>query len=395
MIFQPLDDKGNCIGIYYDGDILFDSIPSDLSAAWKYSQFLKDNDNIQYAKLYCGGKAPEFFCPDHIRDEFDRSLKKLRAFYKSFKLGRISLNDHCFFDLVPKDFLLEYFDLMNQITEHVISTQEKPKNYDFLLSLTKVMTDISHRKLNINLTNGRSKIISKRGKSAFIKYKKYEPYCKYSIFGSKTGRLINIPGTFPLLTMEKDFRAIVEPTNDWFVELDYNGAELRTLLALCGEEQPEEDIHDWNAKNVFNNCSREEAKKKIFSWLYNPGSYDKRAESLYNRSKVKKEYWDGKVVRTRYNRVIPATEHFSVSYIIQSTFNDVLLRQLIKIDKFLENYKSHIAFCVHDSIIIDFTDDEKYLIPDIKKMFAENDLGTFKVNIKGGKNFGSLYKLRL
>ena len=128
MIFQPLDDKGNCIGIYYDGDILFDSIPSDLSAAWKYSQFLKDNDNIQYAKLYCGGKAPEFFCPDHIRDEFDRSLKKLRAFYKSFKLGRISLNDHCFFDLVPKDFLLEYFDLMNQITEHVINTQEKPKN---------------------------------------------------------------------------------------------------------------------------------------------------------------------------------------------------------------------------------------------------------------------------
>ena len=48
-------------------------------------------------------------------------------------------------------------------------------------------------------------------------YKKYQPYCKYSIFGTKTGRLINIPGSFPILTMDKDFRKIVEPTNDWFV----------------------------------------------------------------------------------------------------------------------------------------------------------------------------------
>ena len=395
MIFQPLDDKGSCVGIYYNGDILVDSIPNDLSAAWKYAQFLKDRDNIQYANLYCKGIAPELVCPDHLKDDFEKSLKRIRAFYKSFKLGKISLNDHCFYDLVPRNFLLEHFDLKNQVTEHVVNTLEKPENYDFLFNLTKVMTDMGHRKLNINLINGRSKIISKRGKAIFAKYKRYEPYCKYSIFGSKTGRLINLPGTFPLLTMEKEFRTIVEPTNDWFVELDYNGAELRTLLALCDEEQPDEDIHDWNAKNIFNNCTRDEAKKKIFAWLYNPGSYDKRAESLYDRSKVKNKYWDGNTVRTRYNRVIEATEHFSISYIIQSTFNDALLRQLIKIDNFLEDYKSHIAFCVHDSIIIDFTDDEKYLIPEIKNMFAKNDLGTFKVNIKGGKNFGALYKLRL
>jgi len=43
----------------------------------------------------------------------------------------------------------------------------------------------------------------------------------------------------------------------------------------------------------------------------------------------------------------------------------------------------------------DMTDDEKHLIPEIKEVFAENDLATFEVNVKGGKNFGALHKLRL
>ena len=41
------------------------------------------------------------------------------------------------------------------------------------------------------------------------------------------------------------------------------------------------------------------------------------------------------------------------------------------------------------------TDDEKHLIPEIKEAFAVNDLDTFEVSVKGGKNFGSLHKLRL
>ena len=68
---------------------------------------------------------------------------------------------------------------------------------------------------------------------------------------------------------------------------------------------------------------------------------------------------------------------------------------MIKIDKFLENYKSHIAFCVHDSIVLDMSDDEKYLIPEIKKMFSDTDLGNFKTSVKAGKNFGKLYNLKL
>ena len=37
-----------------------------------------------------------------------------------------------------------------------------------------------------------------------------------------------------------------------FSRIDYNGAEVRTLLDLCGEQQPEIDIHEWNAQNLLN-----------------------------------------------------------------------------------------------------------------------------------------------
>ena len=42
------------------------------------------------------------------------------------------LNENCFFELVPQQFLLEFCDIKNKITEHVLKNYEKPKNYDFL-----------------------------------------------------------------------------------------------------------------------------------------------------------------------------------------------------------------------------------------------------------------------
>ena len=107
----------------------------------------------------------------------------------------------------------------------------------------------------------------------FKKINNVSPYVDYNIFGTKTGRLSTKKGSFPILTMDKRYRSSVKPNNDWFVELDYNAAELRVLLALAGKEQPDEDIHDWNVKNVYRNLlTRDEAKTRIFAWLYNPSS---------------------------------------------------------------------------------------------------------------------------
>lgn len=394
MLFQSLDNKNKCVGIYHDGRLEFDELPDGLTATWDYSQYLKDKD-LEYAKLYCNGQTLSQACPDQLLEELTKSTKKLKAYLRSFELGKISLNDHCFYDLVPEQFLLEYCEVKNKITKHILETRERPKNYDFLADLTKVITDINYQKLNIDTSKLREKYYNTNCRKFIRSVNRLEPYCKYNIFGTKTGRLTNSPGSIPILTMPKDYRVVVNPVNDWLVEFDYNGAELRTVLSLSGEEQPIGDVHDWNAKNLYNSCDRDEAKARIFAWLYNSKSDCKEAERVYKRDQIRTKYWDGEYVRTPYDRVIKADKHHSMSYIIQSTFSDMLLRQMIKINRFLQNYKSHISFCVHDSIVLDMTDDEKDLIPQIKKMFSDTDLGNFQTSVKAGRNFGKLYNLKL
>ena len=85
----------------------------------------------------------------------------------------------------------------------------------------------------------------------FIKHNKNTfPYVVYDPFKSKTGRLVT-KNSFPILTMDKNYRKILKPNNDWFIEFDFNAAELRVLLGLLGKEQPQEDLHEWNKKNVY------------------------------------------------------------------------------------------------------------------------------------------------
>ena len=57
--------------------------------------------------------------------------------------------------------------------------------------------------------------------------------------------------------------------------------------------------------------------------------------------------------------------------------------------------KSKIAFCIHDSLILDFSDDDRESLPDIIKTFSDTDFGTFKVNVQAGKNFGEMKEMKL
>jgi len=393
VFFQLLDYKEQCFGVYSDGVISLDAMPEGKSVTWDYSPELAGQD-IQYMKLYCGKSLTEM-CPEKIRNQWDSAVRKMRAFVSSFYEAKINLDETCFYDLMPEQFLLEYFDLKNQITEHVYRTYDKPKNYDFLSSLQGVLASVKKQKVKINGKALRPYLGTLRARNFIKTLSKTEPCCKYNLFGTVTGRLSTFPGSFPILTMNKEYRAVLEPTNGCYLELDYNAAELRTFLSLAGHDQPDNDIHEWNVQQLYDNkVSREDAKQKIFSWLYS-NHLDIKAEKVYNKTSVKDKYWNGEEITTVFGRTIETDEHRALNYIIQSTTSDLVLRQMIKLHEFLQDKKSFIAFCIHDSVVIDLDSDEKEHIEELIDIFSDTRLGNFKAKASVGLNFGDMRELNV
>ena len=395
MLFQTFDDKERCIALYAKEKLFFKKPPSKLTKTWSYSEFLSDKD-VEYAQLYCAGKSLDQTCPDHLKKDWEKVSNKLKAFYRSALEAELDLNEHCFYDMVPQNFLIDYAEIKNKICAHVFSTHEKPHNYDHLSDLTKVLVEIKNKKLNVDATQ-LSKELHKFKVRRFVKkIKRIAPYIKYDSFRTKTGRLATYSNSFPILTMDKSYRKILKPKNDWFLEFDYNAAELRVMLGLLEKEQPKEDIHEWNLKNVYNGVgTREEAKKRIFAWLYNPESKDALSSKAYDRDGLLNKYWDGANVKTCFNREIEADAHHALNYIIQSTAADLFLRQMIEVWKLLKGRKSYITFCMHDSLVIDFSEEEQHLLNELKEKFENTIFGKFKVNSSAGKNYGEMKRLNV
>ena len=392
MLFQALDEKEKCVGIYSEGQIYKD-LPDEGKETWKYASFLKDLP-IEYANIYCEGKDLGEVCPPELKEDYDRIWSKLKAFYKSFAIAKVSLQDHCFFDLVPEGFLKEFCLMKDKITRHVLGTYPRPENYQNMVDITKLTTEIKYQKLNIDLSVLNNELADPRTKDFYRKIHRTEPYIKYNPFGTKTGRLTTQKHSFPILTMDKKFRKIIKPTNDWLVELDYNAAEVRVMLGLLGKEQPYIDLHDYNAYELFGGqVTRDEAKKKLFSWLYNPNAEDEVLSKLYDRAAVKEMFWDGNTVKTMFHRDIPSDEYHALNYIIQSTCSDLIMDRAIAISEMLEGKKTKIAFIIHDSIVLDYADEDGDFINMVYWEFMSTPFGRFKTNASGGRNFGEMKDL--
>lgn len=385
MFFQTLDSKLQCVGVYKDGTLFFgeDGTKSlqEGTKTWSYASYLEGVD-VEYASLICGGSL-DSVCPDNLRDDWQYVSKKFQAYLRSLITAKVSLDDNCFFDLVPERFLRDYCFVKDQICRHVFDNYEKPENYQQLLNTAILLQDIGSQKLNLNWSAVRNLMHKKQIRDEVSRLKRANPYCKYNLFGTKTGRLTTKAHYFPILTLRKELRTIVRPTNDFFASFDFNGAELRTLLALRGSEQPLEDIHEWNKVNVYQNIgTREEAKKRLFSWLYNPESVDALSENFYGRRQLVKEFWDGTSVKNPYGRQIEVDERRALNYLIQSTTNDMVLEQAFKLRNILRGKRTRIAFIIHDEVVLDVAQEDKNELSKLKKAFETTRFGKFPVNSK-------------
>jgi|TARA_A200000159_G_C7334509_1_gene344479 hypothetical protein len=399
VYFQALDDKTNCVGIYFDGRLIFDEsmFPATLSGmkTWKYSGSIRED--VEYAWFYADGKGLDEVCPEHLTKEFSSNQSKLLAFKKAFDIAKIDFREHCFFELVPHDYLRSFLDIKNKITQYVIENYEKPETYDHLIAVEKLLYKIRYNELNVSNKDCRNLFVGTNSRINAQKILKCPRYIDYNIYGTKTGRLTTQTNSFPILTMKKELRALLKPKNDWFISLDYNGAEVRTVLSLLEKAQPDYDVHEWNMENTLKHLSpkdRESAKTIFFAWLYNPNS-KKIERSIYDREAILDQYYDGNKVTTPFGRKIVVDKQKSLNYIIQSTTADLVNDRAVAIDKFLDDKESFVSHIVHDEIVIDMPDNERHLIPEIKDIFSNNKLDIFKTNLKAGKDYYNLGDLNL
>jgi hypothetical protein len=61
----------------------------------------------------------------------------------------------------------------------------------------------------------------------------------------------------------------------------------------------------------------------------------------------------------------------------------------------LDGKKSFIPFLIHDSLALDLKDDEKWIIPEIAKALSDTKYGNFPVNVKIGRDYGNMKKIKL
>ena len=390
MIFQLMDSKTDCAGVYLPNKFVYDRIPSGLTKTWSWSRHL-DGRDIDYAQLWVAGRSIDDVCPEHLSVRWTAAQNLLRSHFKSFMTADVKLDDVCFYDLVPEKHLQHYFDTKNEITAWVFENVEKPKNYSFLKETFGNLRNLAKHPVNVNMFG--LYVSSATDKKAQHLYNQFEGrpiYIDYDIFGTITGRLTTKKNTFPILNLKSELKNHVTPNNDVFLELDFNAAEVRTLLALQNIEQPEEDIHEWNIKNVFNKeMSREEAKQKLFAWLYNPESSAIDAK-VYDRQSILERYYVEEQVQTPFGRTINTTPSKALNYLLQSTSSDNTIDRFNKISRFLIGTKSHVAAVVHDSVVIDLHRDDRGLIPQLKQIFEDTKLGKFMVNVSLGKNLGDM-----
>ena len=392
MIFELIDSKKICDSCYVDGKVIPFVAAEELSHTWDYSPIMADK-KYELACLYAKTKNIEDACSHELRERYLLLRSKLRAYMKSFITAQVSMDENCFFDLVPVSFIHELFSTRAAMLKNVFDTHEKPDNYDFLYNLNKMLNEVAEKEVKIEMKNlpiiGEIKNASKMKKKV-----------KYNLFGTVTGRLSAEQDSFPILTMNKNLRCIVEPTNDFLLELDYNAFEPRVLLALNGKKQPSADLHEWNKDNVFIGTNRDGAKKKFLAWMYDergtttlPPQQDKKVKMFYDKNIVRGKYYDGGVVKNYYGREIKADNEHAINYILQSTASDIFLRQAIKINDLLKGKKTFIKFLIHDSVVLDVSSEDKQLIKDICNTFSTTDFGKFVITKKVGKNYGEMKQL--
>lgn len=231
-------------------------------------------------------------------------------------------------------------------------------------------------------------------------------------FETTTGRPTNNFNGVNFSALKKDNgeRECFEASNDFFVELDYEGYHPRIIAGLIGYEFGNESIHKQLAQMYFetDDITDELYKKsKEFTFQQMYGGINKKYlkhdyfrltqnfiddlwEKFNREGFIEKEYVETPIAKKRILK-----EHFPditpqklFNYYIQSIETENNIRTMNEIFGFLKSKKTKLVLYVYDSFLFDFSkEDGKETLIKLNEIIAN---GKFPLKIKTAKNYNEL-----
>ena len=225
----------------------------------------------------------------------------------------------------------------------------------------------------------------------------YSSYNLYNITSRPTNAFNSI--NFLAFNKENGSRAAFIPENDAFVEFDFDGYHLRLIANAMHTEIPQdESIHEYLGRYYFSKEELtpeeyQESKKITFRQMYN-GVEDeyKHIEFFEDVAITVEAMWT--TYKTNGFLELPNGRRITLenanpqklfNYYIQclETVNNV--KKLDKLKNYLQDKKSKVLLVVYDSILIDYSaEDRKGTLAHIKDILEAD---RFRVKAKKGHNY--------
>ena len=351
-------------------------------ATWEWSSQLELLENPpEILSLYVGAQEllRESVAYNTASSSFDAHLRAL----KEAQVG----TSICRYEFIPESVLVALAKARERAAIEIAGQLNRPMNYELMLKAEKITREIANQEVLLDI----SRITSAKQVELL---RKRNSHIRYDIRGTVTGRLTTKKDSIPILTMSRNDRGFIVPTNDLLIEFDFNAAELRVLLALSDLDQPTMDVHEWNKREIYgNSVSRVQAKEAFFAWLYNPNSFDDNLARIYNKDAFRRHY-NGGSITTPFERVLKVEERKALNYLIQSTASDLAIEQAFKVRELLKDRKSFLKALLHDSIVLDVSKEDLPLLKDVYFAFRETRFGRFVVNVKTGEDFYNMREVK-
>jgi len=224
-------------------------------------------------------------------------------------------------------------------------------------------------------------------------------YTNYNLFNI-TSRPSNAFNSINFLALTKGAaRSAFIPTNDIFVEFDFDGYHLRLIANKIEFELPQGiSIHTYLGQQYFNKKELtpeeyQESKKITFRQLYNGIEHDYRGIEFFNKVAIFiEDLWEtmqyGKYIELPNGRRFTGLDFNPqklFNYYVQclETVNNV--KKLLKLRELLETKKSKVVLVVYDSILVDFSkEDGRETLDQIKDILQEDN---YLVKVQLGKSY--------